>query len=154
MKWGVWTNKYRLWDHMLNITWLHILQARNNIFPLSLLPDNKCGWSIGTSCLEVQNQASGNSIYTWRCSGKTMCHSLVLCPINTYNSFFQFCSRHRWLLCDYYLIFLPHHVSFNPRMSEPDCHPYTRSDTWKLDCLYQRKFLNCVANLHCITRVE
>ena len=48
-----------------------------------------------------------------------------LMPHQRLQFFFQFCSGHRWLLCDYHLIFL----TTLPLTREPDCHPYTQSDT-------------------------
>ena len=93
-------NKYRLWDHTQKITWFHILLARNTIFPFLLLPGHQPHLANRGSCLEVQAQASNLCLAMFWKTAVSMIHSLVSCPINTYNSFFQFCSRHRRLLCN------------------------------------------------------
>ena len=70
-------------------------------------------------------------------------HGLVWCPINTYNSFFQFCSRCRRLLCNYRLIFLTTLFLTLELAQEPDCHPNTWIHTCKLGCLLPRKQSFC-----------
>ena len=132
-------NKYWLWDHTQKITWFHIL-ARNTIFPFMLLPGHQLyianrRWS----CLAVQALASNLRLAMFCKTAVSLIHGLVWCPINTYNSFFQFCSRCRRLLHNYHLIFLTRLSLTLESAREPYCHPDTRINTCKLGCLLQRK---------------
>ena len=128
-------NKYRLWDHTQKITWFHIL-ARNTIFPFSLLPGHQPHLANRRwSCLAVQALVSNLHLAMFWKMAVSPIYGLVWCPINTYNSFFQFCNRCRRLLCNYYLIFLTRLSLILESTREPDCHPDTRIDTCKLGCL-------------------
>ena len=119
-------NKYRLWDHTQRITRFHILLARNTIFLFFAVTSHQPHLSNRRwSCLEVQPLASNLRLAMFWKTAASLIHCLVCCPINTYNSFFQFCSRHRWLLCNYHLIFLTMlSLTLEPAW-EPSCHPNT-----------------------------
>ena len=138
-------NKYRLWDRTQKITWFHILLARNTIFHFLLLPGHQPqSANRRWSCLAVQALASNLCLAMfWKTalSMVSLIYGQVWCPINTYNSFFQFCSRCRRLLCNYYLIFLTTLFLTLEPAREPDCHPNTRIDTntCKIGCLLLRK---------------
>ena len=127
-------NKYRLWDRTQKITWLHIFLARNTIFPFFAVTRSPATLSQQTMVLSCSTspglKPSPGDVLENGCIG------LVRCPINTYNSFFQFCRR---LLCNHHLIFLTTLFLTLEPAREPDCHPATRIDTCKLGCLLPRK---------------
>ena len=131
-------NKYQLWDHT-QITWFHILLARNilSFFAVTRSPAHLANrrWS----CLAVQALASNLRLAMFWKMAVSLIHGLVWCPINTYNSFFQFCSKCRWLLHNYHLIFLTRLSLTRKSARELYCHPDTRIDTCKLGFLLPRK---------------
>ena len=132
-------NKYWLWDHRQKITWFHIL-ARNAIFPFLRLPGHQPHLANRRwSCLAVQALASNLCLAMFWKTAVSPIHGLVWCPINTYNSFFHFCSRCRWVLHNYRLIFLTRLSITLESVWEPDFHPDTRINTCKLGCLLPRK---------------
>ena len=137
-------NKCWLWDRTQKITWFHILLARNTIFPFFAVPGHqphlaKRRWS----CLAVQALASNLHLSMFWKMAVSPIHGLVWCPINTYNSFFQFFSRCRRLLCNCHLIFLTTLFLTLEPVQESDCHPDTRIPTCKLGCLLPRKQSFC-----------
>ena len=76
------------------VTWFHILATFSQQMMVLSWSTNPGLWKFKCS-------------YAWQCFGKPMYHSLVWCPINIYNSFSQFCNRHRWcFVTSYQLIFL------------------------------------------------
>ena len=147
-------NKYRLWDRTQKITWFHILLVRNTSFPFFAVTRSPATFSQQRSCLAVQALASNLRLAMFWKTAVSPIHGLVWCPINTYNSFFQFCSRCRRLLCNCHLIFLTTLFSTLEPAREPDCHPNdTRIHTCKLGCLLPRKQSYC-SKLYCISWIE
>ena len=133
-------NKYRLWHCKQKIMWFHILLARNAIFPFFAVTRSPATFGQQTMVLSCSTSpclksSPGN---VWKTT-VSLIHGLVWCPINTYNSFFQLCSRCRQLLFNYHLIFLTTLFLTLESVQEPDCYPDTRIDTCKLGCLLPRK---------------
>ena len=145
-------NKYRLWDRAQKITWFHILLARNTIFPFFTVTRSPATFIQDDG--PVLQYKPWPQIFAWRCSEKWMYHRFTawfdVPSINTYNSFFQFCSRCRRLLCNCHLIFLTTLFLTLEPAQEPDCHPDSRIHTSKLGCLLPRKQSFC-SKLYCIS---
>ena len=111
---------------IVEITWFHILLARNKIFPFRTVTSHQPHFANKRwSCLKVKIQASGNSNVCLAVFWKQLYHGLVWCPINITIPFSSFVVDiiDSCFVASHRLANFPDHDAFNPPT-------WLSSDTW------------------------